>query len=340
VHTARHPQAKVARGLMTRSDMSAYHTVFRAPVTTDWRGFQVVGMPPPSSGGTTVLEALNILEAFGAPATDPVEELHRYLEASRLAYADRGKYLGDPDFVDVPTACLVSQEFADARQRLIGTDAAKSPVDPGTCPTATTARATGSHEGPNTTHMVVADKDGNVVSYTFTIEQTGGSGMVVPHRGFLLNNELTDFDFAPGSANEPGPRKRPRSSMAPTILLKDGAPALALGSPGGSTIITTVLQTLVNRYERGLSLPDAIAAPRVTEQNADKALAEPAFLGSPEAAALRARGHRFAKTTDPGAEIGALEGIEFGPNGQLEAAAEPTRRGGGSAMVVTPAGRR
>ncbi len=341
VRTVRHPQAKVPRGLMSANDLRAYHNLRREPLTTDWRGYAVVGMPPPSSGGTTVLEALNILEAFGEPATDPVEELHRYLEASRLAYADRGRYLGDPFFRQVPTNCLTSQDFADARQALIGTQALKSPVKPGGCANVTPAgRTSTSHEGPNTTHLTVADAYGNVVSYTFTIEQTGGSGMVVPGRGFLLNNELTDFDFEPGTANQPGPHKRPRSSMAPTIVLRDGSPVLALGSPGGSTIITTVLQTLVNRYERGLSLPEAITEPRVTEQNGPKSVAEPGFLSGPFAAGLEGRGHRFEKLTDDHGEIGAVTAIEFGPDGAQRAAAEPTRRGGGSAMVVGPASRR
>ena len=188
-----------------------------------------------------------------------------------------------------------------------------------------------------TTNLTVADRWGNVVEYTLTIEQIGGNAMVVPGRGFLLNNELTDFNFTPtqGTApdpNLPAPGKRPRSSMAPTIVLSHGKPFLAVGSPGGSTIITTVLQILVNRIDLGMTLPEAIAAPRATQRNTAAVLAEPAFLASPEAAELTALGHTFSTM----AEIGAATGVEFLPDGQVLAAAEPVRRGGGSAAVVKP----
>ncbi|MEA2125964.1 MAG: gamma-glutamyltranspeptidase / glutathione hydrolase [Solirubrobacteraceae bacterium] len=320
----------VRPGLMTAADLKAYRAIRRKPATTDWRGYKLAGMGPPSSGGSTVLEALNILEAFGAPAPTSSEELHRYLEASRLAFADRSAYLGDPAFTEVPLACLLSQDFADARQQLIGPTAAQSPVAAGDCP-APSGRGAGDNEGPNTTHLTVADARGNVVSYTFTIEQTGGSGMVVPGRGFLLNNELTDFDFSPGKPNSPAARKRPRSSMSPTLVLKDGKPIVALGSPGGSTIITTVLQILVDRFERGMTLPQAVADPRVSERNVgDTSDAEPAFLAGPDAAALGVLGHQFASIE----ELGAATGIEFKGGGRMQAVAEPVRRGGGSAMVA------
>jgi gamma-glutamyltranspeptidase/glutathione hydrolase len=185
----------------------------------------------------------------------------------------------------------------------------------------------------------VADRWGNVVAYTLTIEQTGGNGMVVPGRGFLLNNELTDFNFTPtqGDApdpNLPAPGKRPRSSMSPTIILDQGAPLLAVGSPGGSMIITTVLQTLIGRLDLGLTLPEAVAAPRASQRNTATVAAEPAFLASPERAELEALGHVFAQV----AEIGAVTGVEFLADGRLLAAAEPVRRGGGSAGVVVPSG--
>jgi gamma-glutamyltranspeptidase/glutathione hydrolase len=191
-------------------------------------------------------------------------------------------------------------------------------------------------EGPNTTSLVTSDQWGNVVAYTLTIEQTGGSGIVVPGRGFLLNNELTDFTFAPSQGdapepNLPAPGKRPRSSLAPTIILRDGRPLLALGSPGGTTIITTVLQILLNRLDLGMSLPDAIAAPRASQRNTAATEAELEFLNRYETE-LKARGHQF--TTNP--EIGAATGLEFLGPGKVLAAAEPVRRGGGSALVVQP----
>ena len=191
-------------------------------------------------------------------------------------------------------------------------------------------------DGQSTTHLTVADRWGNVVAYTLTIESTGGNGIVVPGRGFLLNNELTDFNFTadPGRApdpNLPGPGKRPRSSMSPTIVLADGEPFLAVGSPGGSTIITTVLQILVNRIDLGMTLPDALAAPRATQRNTAAVAAEPAFLRrrrSPRSAAL---GHTFSTT----AEIGAATGIErLGTAVAGRGRAGPAR--GGAAAVVRP----
>jgi gamma-glutamyltranspeptidase/glutathione hydrolase len=181
----------------------------------------------------------------------------------------------------------------------------------------------------STTYLTVSDRWGNAVSYTFTIEQIGGSGMVVPGYGFLLNNELTDFNFVTGTANSPAGGERPRSSMAPTIVLKDGKPLLALGSPGGATIITTVLQLLLERLDLGRTLPGAIATARLSQRNGTTQ-AEPAFFGSPELGALIARGEVFSSTP----EIGAATGIEFQSDGLVLAAAEPVRRGGGSAMVV------
>jgi len=186
----------------------------------------------------------------------------------------------------------------------------------------------------STTHLNVSDRLGNVVSYTFTIESTGGNGVVVPGYGFLLNNELTDFNFnSTTHPNRVEGGKRPRSSMSPTIVLRDGSPFLAVGSPGGS-IITTVLQILVDRLDRGTSLPAAIAAPRASQRNTPATSAEPAFITSPEAARLHARGHVFTPTP----EIGAATAVELLPDGRALAAAEPVRRGGGSARVERPGG--
>ena len=343
VNTVQHPPTvpgitrNVRPGVMTRDDLAAYDVVAREPVATTYRGLQIFGMGPPSSGGSTIGESLNILEGFDLHGMTRTQALHRYLEASRLAYADRNKYLGDPDVVDVPLSGLLSKDFAAQRRALIGPTAATSPVPPGNPypyqQDVSAASGETDREGVSTTHLTVADRWGNIVSYTFTIEQIGGSGMVVPGRGFLLNNELTDFEFTPGLANSPGPGKRPRSSMSPTIVLSNGRPVVALGSPGGSTIITTVLQLLVNQFDFGMTLPDAIAAPRASQRNTSKTTAEPAFLSTPEAAGLRTLGHQFS-TMD---EIGAATGIAFLPDGQFQAAAEPVRRGGGSAMVVTPA---
>ena len=206
---------EVAAGEMTVDDLAGYRAIRREPTRVDYRGLDVYGMAPPSSGGSTVGEALNILERF--PRNEPVEaKLHHYLEASKLAYADRNEYIGDPAFVDVPLRGLLSDRYAQERAALIGDTALPAPQEPGVPPgAAAAAKSSGDEQGRSTTHLTVADRWGNVVSYTFTIEQIGGSGIVVPDRGFLLNNELTDFNFETGTANSPDGGKRPRSSMAP-----------------------------------------------------------------------------------------------------------------------------
>ena len=328
---------RVRPGLMESEDLEAYFARWRKPTRVGYRGLHVFGMAPPSSGGTTVAEILNIMEARGEAATDPVLEMHRFIEASKLSFADRAAYLGDPDFVNVPTRCLLLQPFADGRASLIGETALPTPQKSGTCTAGQRGEKSTAEEGPSTTHLTVADRKGNVVAYTFTIEQTGGSGIVVPGRGFLLNNELTDFEPTPGLPNSPAARKRPRSSIAPTIVTRGRKhrPVLAVGSPGGATIITTVAQILINRFERGMTLPEAIADPRVSQRNGPRSDAEPAFLQSPVAAGLRTRGHDFSQVP----EIGAATGIEFLAGGRQQAAAEPARRGGGSAMVVRRAPR-
>jgi gamma-glutamyltranspeptidase / glutathione hydrolase len=334
----------VRPGLMQVSDLDDYTALQRDPTLIEYRGLTVAGMAPPSSGGSTVGEALNILENSDLGALDRTEALHRYLEATALAFADRNRYVGDPGFVNVPLAQLLSQAFADERACLIGPMAAAKPVAPGSpdgsyapCAAASTSADRSGQEGQSTTHLTTWDRWGNVVAYTLTIEQTGGSGIVVPGRGFLLNNELTDFNFVPTQGpgvldpNLPAPGKRPRSSMSPTIVLDDGRPVLAVGSPGGSMIITTVLQTLLNRLDFGDSLLDAVAAPRASQRNTATVSAEPAFITT-WGPALEARGHVFASV----AEIGAVTAIERGDHGRLVAVAEPVRRGGGDAGVVRP----
>lgn len=351
VRTVRNPpvdpaSTRVVRpGDLTAKDLRSYRALRQAPTKVGYRGLDVYGMAPSSSGGTSVGEALNILESTDLSKASRAQYLHRYIEASRIAFADRGRWVGDPAFEDVPTKGLLSQRFADSRECLIKDDAVLTsplapgdPRHPGGCAGAGTAAPT-TYEGENTTHLTTADKWGNVVAYTLTIEQTGGSGITVPGRGFLLNNELTDFSFAPANPavhdpNLPGPGKRPRSSISPTIVLKHGKPVLALGSPGGATIITTVLQTLIGAVDRGLPLVDAIAAPRASQRNAAATELEPGLWNSPVRAQLEALGHVFKLNP----EIGAATGVQRLPDGRWLAAAETERRGGGSAMVVRPAG--
>ncbi|MGW3495254.1 gamma-glutamyltransferase [Streptomyces sp. NPDC001020] len=351
VSTVNHPPVdpnsgwKARPGKLSTRDLAAYRGKLQAPTKTSYRGLDVYSIAPSSSGGTTVGEALNILERTDLSKASEAQYLHHFIEASRIAFADRGRWVGDPAFEDVPAKELLSQKFADSRACMIKDDAVLTsplapgdPRHPGACGAGGTAAPT-TYEGENTTHLTAADKWGNVVSYTLTIEQTGGSGITVPGRGFLLNNELTDFSFTPANPavhdpNLPGPGKRPRSSISPTIVLdKQGRPVVALGSPGGATIITTVLQTLTGFLDRHLPLVDAIAAPRASQRNAAKTELEPGLYDSPLRSRLEAIGHSF--TLNP--EIGATTGVQRLPNGKWLAAAETVRRGGGSAMVVDPA---
>ncbi|GAA5188316.1 gamma-glutamyltransferase [Rugosimonospora acidiphila] len=329
-------------GTMRASDLAAYAVRQPAPTHVTYHGLDVYGMATPSSGGSTVGEALNILKNFDLAHEPRTTALNDYLQASALAFADRNRYVGDY----TPRSelnSLLTNDFGRQRACLVDqAHALPTPIGPGVpgangrC-TPSAGTVTDSNE-QSTTNLTVADRWGNVVEYTLTIEQIGGNAMLVPGRGFLLNNELTDFNFTPtqGSApdpNLPGPGKRPRSSMSPTILLDHGRPYLAVGSPGGATIITTVLQILVNRLDFGMSLPDAIAAPRASQRDAATTDVEQSFLASPQAGPLAAMGYQWGAP----AEIGAATGIEFLPGNRLVASAEPVRRGTGSAGVVRPA---
>ncbi len=326
-------------GLMSTQDLKKYKAPERVPTRVGYRGLDVWGMGPPSSGGSTVGEALNILEGYGDLGADRTRALHLFLEASRLSFADRNAYLADPAFFRVPLRGLLSDDYAAERRALIDEErAGTSPVAPGDPYPyergAKTPKKSRGDRGRSTTHLVVSDRHGNVVSYTFTIESTGGNGIVVPGYGFLLNNELTDFNFdSTTHPNRADGGKRPRSSMSPTIVTDDGRPFLAVGSPGGSTIITTVLQVLMERIDLGRPLPDAVAAPRATQRNTASTLAEAAFAASPEGQALVSQyGHVLA----PSPEIGAVTALELLDDGRVLAAAEPVRRGGGSAGVEQP----
>jgi gamma-glutamyltranspeptidase / glutathione hydrolase len=345
-HPATAPGVTVLAGKLTTADLRAYRALQQEPTRTRYRDLEIYGMAPSSSGGIAVGEALNLLEAYdrltGVPLrkVDDVQYLHRLSEASATAFADRNRWVGSVP--GVPVEQLLSQRYADARACALfdATTARPRPIPAGdpassaACAKAGSVTAVADDEG--TTHLTVADRWGNVASYTLTIEQTGGSGITVPGYGFLLNNELTDFNFAPATPGVPDPNlpaagKRPRSSMSPTIALRGGKPWLALGSPGGATIITTVLQVLTEYTDRDRSLVDAIAAPRLSSRNG-KEDAEPAIEGGPTGAALRKLGHVLVANP----EIGAATAIRILPGGRFEAAAETTRRGGGAALVVHP----
>jgi gamma-glutamyltranspeptidase/glutathione hydrolase len=315
-----------AGGIMTAEDLAAYRPEIRAPMHGSYRGYDIVSMPLPSSGGVVLLETLNILEGF--PMQDlpqgSAPSLHLLIEAMKRAYADRARYLGDPAFVKAPIATLIAKDYA-AKQR--------AGIDPEhATPWTDALSATPPREGSNTTHFSVVDEAGNAVSNTYTLNFSYGLGMVAEGTGVLLNNELDDFTAAPGAsnayglvgfeANLPGPGKRPLSSMSPTIVLKDGKPVLVTGSPGGSRIISTVLQVIVNVLDYHMDVATAVAAPRLHHQwLPDEVRIERGFSDD-TIAALETRGHHIVR---PMGQTSA-NSIAVTPDGLL-GAPDPRTRG-------------
>lgn len=272
-----------AGGVMTTEDMKNYRAILREPVRGTYRGYDIVSMPPPSSGGVHLIEMLNILEGYDLAKLPRGESLHVLAEVMKRAYADRATFMGDPDSVKMPVAGLISKKYAAALRTQIGNRATPA--------TEVRSGNPADFEGQNTTHFSVIDSDCNAVSNTYTLNFSYGLGLVAEGTGVLLNNELDDFTSKPGTANAyglvgynanlPGPGKRPLSSMTPTIVMKDGKPFLITGSPGGSRIISTVLQIIVNVIDFHLPVDQAVSAPRVHHQwQPDELSAEPGI--SPE----------------------------------------------------------
>jgi gamma-glutamyltranspeptidase / glutathione hydrolase len=315
---------RTAGGIMTREDLERYRPIERTPTFGSYRGYRIVSMPPSSSGGVALVEMLNILEGYRLGEVDAATRVHLMVEAMKRAYFDRAKFLGDPASV-TPPAYLTSKRFAESL---------RARIDPAH---ASAAASFGSifapaREGDNTTHFSVVDRFGNAVANTTTLNLSYGLGLVAEGTGILLNNELDDFAAKPGApnayglvggdANAPGPGKRPLSSMTPTIVLKDGKPFLVTGSPGGSRIITTALQVIVNVVDFGMSINDAVAAPRLHHQwLPDVVFAERGFPAE-AIAALEARGHKVS-TGPPWASANS---IAVTPSG-LVGAADPRTRG-------------
>jgi len=333
------PGVRVRGGDMTLADLANYEARLRQPVRSTYRGYDIYGMPLPGSGGIAIAEALNILEGYDLKSMPRAQAEHLYLEASRLAFADRNAYLADPEYVEAPVAGLLNKDYAALRRQQIDAAQARRPAAAGdpyafqsdqSVPLRPAVSARMLKEGAHTTHLTVSDKDGNIVAYTYTIEDWGGSGIVVPGYGFLLNNEMTDFDFSGPRPNVPEAGKRPRSSMSPTLAFRNGKPAFSIGSPGGATIITTVLQTIVNHVDLGMTMPDAVNAPRLSERNGEATDVEPGFPGSAQAAALEKSGQRWSATPE---EIGAANALVFNPDGTVTAVSEGRRHGIGSALV-------
>jgi len=322
-------------GLMTREDLAAYQAVEREPVRGSYRGYDVVSMPPPSSGGVHLVQMLNVLEGWplGEMEHNSAAYLHYLVETMRRAYADRSKYLGDPDFHDVPVAELTDKVYGEQLRGMISAERAtpSRQVAPG-LPVIT--------ESPQTTHYSVWDRAGNVVSNTYTLNFSYGNGISVPGAGFLLNNEMDDFSAKPGEpnafglvggeANAVAPGKRPLSSMTPTLVFRDGEPLLATGSPGGSTIITIVLQILLNVIDFDMNIAEATAAPRIHHQWLPDQIMWEKGISADTRALLEARGHTFATSIRP---MGRAQSI-MRRNDVLEGAADPRWPGAGAASAT------
>ena len=287
-----------AGGIMSKDDLANYHPIERAVVRGSYRGYDIISAPPPSSGGVHLIEMLNILEGYDLATLSREELLHDMIEAMKRAYADRAVFMGDPDSVKIPVDGLTSKAYAKSLRANIGPRSTPSAdIRPGTA---------AEFEGRNTTHFSVIDRDGNAVSNTYTLNFSYGLGLVAEGTGVLLNNELDDFTSKPGTANAyglvgynanlPGPGKRPLSSMTPTIVMKDGKPFLITGSPGGSRIISAVLQVIVNAIDFKMPIGQAVSAPRLHQQwQPEDVYVEPGF--APDVLeALEKRGHKIVAT--------------------------------------------
>ena len=321
--TARLIVAEMRKNL-TAEDLAKYQPTFRKPLHATYRGYEIVTMPPPSSGGIALIEMLNMLEPLDMTSIDwhSSQEVHTIVETMRRAYADRAKYLGDSDFVKVPVAELTSRAYADKRRKDIVARATDSKALP--------------YESPETTHFTIIDADGSVVTNTYTLNESYGSAVTVTGAGFLMNDEMDDFTSKPGvpntygliqsEANAIAPNKRPLSSMTPTIVLKDGKVAFATGSPGGGTIINTVLQVVTNVIDYGMNIQEAVDAPRFHHQwLPDKISWEQYEFSRDTVDALTAMGYVFDEK--PGF-LGDAESIAVDPKTGERLGASDPRRGG------------
>ncbi|BCV23921.1 gamma-glutamyltransferase [Gelria sp. Kuro-4] len=306
-------------GLITKADLAAYQPSIRKPVSGTYRGYEIISSPPPSSGGTHVIEILNMLENYDVKKLghNTPDALQLWTEVIRRVFADRGKYMGDPAVVKVPLDGLLSKEYAKERAKDIDLNKAGTEV---------TAGDPSAYEGAHTTHLSVIDKEGNMVALTQTIECFFGSGVVVPGLGFLLNDEMDDFDVEPGRANSPGPGKKPLSSMSPTLVLKDGKPFLSVGSPGGPRIITAVAQVLSNIIDHGMSIQEAIEAARIHADN--QSVYVEGRIPEQVRQALEAKGQKVTVKKEYDLYFGGAQGVLFDTaKGEFHGGADPRRDG-------------
>ena len=329
---------KANGGIITAEDLRTYEPTVRTPLRTTYRGYEIYTMPPPSSGGIALIEMLNMLEAYDLKSMGwhSSAEIHTLIEVMRRAFADRSRFLGDTDFVKVPVSGLVSRAYADERRKTIDPAKASTSAEAG-------AGDPMPYESPETTHFTIVDGNGTLVSNTFTLNDSYGAGAMAKGTGFLLNNEMDDFtskigvpnDYGliQGEANAIAPKKRPLSSMTPAIVLKDGKAFMAVGSPGGPTIINTVLQVIVNVIDYGMNLQQAIDAPRVHHQWLPDFVYWEEFGLSPDTrAALEKMGHPFrpipGMSSTPSPYIGDAQGVMIDLETGTRMGASDTRLGG------------
>ena len=305
-----------AGGSMSLQDLADYEAIARVPVKGDYRGYEIVSMPPPSSGGIHIIEILNILEGYplGDYGQNSAQTIHLMAEAMQLAYADRAEYLGDSDFIHVPASGLTSQAYADKLRTLI---------DPNKATPAATIKANNPlpYESDQTTHFSIVDKDGNAIANTYTLNFSYGTGLVADGTGILLNNEMDDFSAKPGvpngygliggDANAVEANKRPLSSMSPTLVFKDNKPYIVTGSPGGSRIITTVTQIISNVIDHDMNIAEATHAPRIHDQWLPDEIRIEKALNVDTVKKLESMGH----TVSPKSAMGSTQSIMLTPNG-------------------------
>ena len=325
-------------GLITAADLAAYRAPWMTPLSAPFRGHRVLTMPPPSGGGATLLQLLQVLEPLDLAATglNSAATLHPMVEAMNLAYRDRNRLLGDPAQVVMPLERLLSGSYAAQQRQRISADRHRPAAE-------LEAEPSRLSEGTNTTHLSVADRDGGLVALTTTLNTAYGTGSSVPGAGFLLNNEMDDFTAKPGAPNAYGlrqgqqnaiaPGRRPLSSMTPTLVFRgDGTPLLATGSPGGSRIITTVLQVLLNRLVHGLNLASAVAEPRIHSQLWPDQISIEQGLSPDTLRLLQQRGHRVLLTP----AMGSANSVEVLPEGRGSLGVADPRRLGAAAVVELP----
>jgi gamma-glutamyltranspeptidase/glutathione hydrolase len=309
-------------GLITREDLANYKAEDRSPVEGNYRGYEIISMGPPSSGGTQLIELLNILEGYdmarlGLNSTESIEII---AEAMEKAFSDRAKYIGDPDFVKIPLADLLSKEHAEKIRK-------EMKIKPKGRLQGKLITGNLGQESDQTTHLSVADKDGNLVSLSQSVDAFFGSGVVVPGTGILLNDSMGDFSPEPGGPNSIAPGKRPLSNMAPTVVLKDGKPYLAIGMPGGTRITSALTQVLMNLIDHRLTLQEAINAPRIHRHTKTGELLLEARITSKVQNALARKGYPIVLKKDFDIYLGGAQGVMINETGLLSGAADPRREG-------------